>query len=84
MGMTLKEALAFRLPNGKSMGDATVEDWADAHAVMAEVAAKFEAANTRYMSEANRDKVQHHLEVVREFVEAANIIKTHLMWSAIR
>jgi hypothetical protein len=83
MGMTLNEAQAFRLPNGKSMGEATIEDWKDASAVFADVAAKLRAADGRYLSKADKDALQQDLQVVRKFVEAASVIKAHLSGHAV-
>jgi hypothetical protein len=78
MAMTLEQALAFRLPNGKTMGEASKEDWQEAVEF-------FEAENDRYneldpitMTQEDRDQIQASLDRHNEWEEANSAIEKEM------
>jgi hypothetical protein len=65
MTMTLKQALAFRLPNGKTIADASTEDWLGAYAF-------YDAED---LDEQTKEALQASLDRTRDFKEAMKVIE---------
>jgi hypothetical protein len=66
MTMTLKQALAFRLPNGKTIADASTEDWLEAYAFY----------DTEDLGELSTEEaLQASLDRNRDFMEALKVIE---------
>ncbi len=68
MTMTLKQALAFRLPNGKTIADASTEDWLEAYALY----------DTEDLDELSIEEAQASLDRTRDFKEALKVIEENL------
>ena len=65
MTMTLKQALAFRLPNGKTIADASTEDWLGAYALY----------DTEDLDEPSKEALQASLDRIREFRKPMKVIE---------
>ena len=65
MTMTLQQALAFRLPNGKTIADASTEDWPETYALY----------DTEDLDELSIEEAQASLDRNRDFKEALKVIE---------
>ena len=78
MTMTLEEAFAFRLPNGKTLMEASWEDWKRFEESMDSELERAKLLNPATMTEEDRRHHQATADRRRDFNEAAAVIKEHL------
>jgi hypothetical protein len=76
--MTLEEALAFKLPGGKTLGAARREDWAAVASFYVDEAAKLASANPSRLSAEERSRWQAAMKRQSDFREAVALVKAYL------
>jgi hypothetical protein len=76
--MTLEQALAFRLPGGKTLGEARREDWARVASFYVDEAAELASVDPTKMSPDAKRQWQAAMDRQREFHEAVAVVKAYL------
>ncbi len=78
MAMTPKQALAFRLLCGKTIGEASLEDWYDNAELREKVSERYEALDPATATVEDRQRMQASLDRFREEDEAMAIVMENL------
>ncbi len=78
MTMTLKQALAFQLPGGKTFGKATMEDFIELVELREKEAEHYAALDPATMTAEDRQRMQASLDRLREENEAMAIVMENL------
>lgn len=76
--MTLQQALAFRLPDGKPLSEATPKVWQKAQDFYVNELKRFETLERSMVTQADCQRVQLALEHSSVFLEAVSVIVAHL------
>ena len=78
MTMTLKEALAFKLPNGKTLGEASPQDWNEAVEFFAKEHERVEDIDPATMTAEDSQRLQANCDRASDFHKALQAIKENL------
>ena len=78
MPAELEKAFAYRLPNGKTVGEASPDDWQENAAVLKKEAERIHALDPATMTEQDCQRLQAAEDRLREFDKAMEVIEAHL------
>jgi len=76
--MTLKEALAFRLTNGKTLGETSPEDWLEEYEDSEFQRVELNALDPATMTAEDRQRIRAAIDYRNDFSKALSIVKDHL------
>ena len=76
--MSLKQALAFRLPSGKTLGEASPEDWNEAVEFCAKEQERVKDIDPATMTAEDSQRLQAIYDRARDFHKALQAIKENL------
>jgi len=76
--MTIKQAMAFKLANGTTVGQASPEDWREHTEIVRRVDQEFDELDESAMTAEDRQRLQASCNRARALNEALSIVKEHL------